>query len=1135
MNKMKEYASLMVAVLWLPMLGAHADDTEIFFAGADTENVQNAPAANVLVMLDSSGSMGWCETSRCKDGEETRIEMTKRAFSDMVDALPDRVNLGLGRFRSGKDGHVIFPVSEMTTGGRDAIKIAVNGISPTGGTPTFHAYNEMARYMLGEEANTSNGFSSEACVEVNVDEYCHKEYEKDKWDRFIYEGPWINAPSVTNCSSLPDEYLNYDCRQNYSDYSLTPGGGATTCNPNTDYCKVEYEGGYEPLPNGETCDATENYCNVTSWSNWSAWGEPTGSNDYRFSCEYVEKSKGHCEEDRRRTCVFIFCSPYEYKKRIAQSFERRPLVYYERGISFQVRAPKVEDVCTKTVECTKTAKIYQDDDYISPMDNANQCERNYIVMMTDGEPDGDHGVDDNPAGDERLPNCEEDNDDLEERESYTCQQQLAGAMNRNGYEEHKKVKTYTVGLYMDEDSLNDDDEIYLDDVAAAGGGETYNAESGAALASAFMKIIDLVDEQSRSVSSPGVAVNQMNRFEHLDQLYYSIFQPAISSFWDGNLKKYELVGSEIHGQNGNAVSDNTGYFSATSKSFWSDETDGYDATKGGARGELNDEGHRLFYTDADTRANTSLPRIDWTKLDTDEGKPKTFFGLAAGASDETVEDFISKMRTLWADPMHSVPVLVNYGSAGQDADDQNNVVFVSTNAGMLHAIDAKDGSEKFTFMPYEFITQADNFTINRPGLVDNKRQLYGLDGSWVAWRRPGATAASAPSAVYLYGGMRRGGRSYYALDVSNVNAPKFKWQINGGSGDFEHMGQTWSTPTLTQVRVGDALVPVLVFGGGYSSSDHDRTRDYDAEDRSNEDEMGNAIYMVNANTGDLVWSATGDTVSAMKWAVPGSISVVDKNLDGVADHLYFGDLGGQVFRVDIDQSGGKSMAVHRLADFGGDDEDNRRFYEAPAITYVKEGFNEVLYVAIGSGYRAHPKDKETEEAFFVFRDEKAFNNPSAPDKVLSLGDLSEISRTGSEGADTTKDGWFYKLDILDGEKALSSPSVINGIVRFSTYSPVASTSPDNICAVSLGTSFIHTVNLSDGSPAATNDGSVSDSRSQELKQQTLPPTPVLLTNEDGEVKVVVGTEVVGDDTLGNMGLRKTRWYQMSEDTAAPSP
>jgi len=1125
MMSVNRLATILCLALCLPVANVYADDTEIFFADADADNNQNAPAANVMVMLDSSGSMAWCETSNCQPNEVKRIDMTKEAFSDMVDALPDRVNMGLGRFHNGNDGKVIFPVSEMTDGGRAAIKYAVNEIFPTGGTPTFTAYNEMGRYMLGKEAITSNGFPQNACVDMSIEKNCVTQPVTNNQGDFVYEGPWISAPALTSCANLPAQFEDYDCRVSYGNFEQV----GVACDPNDGSCDVRYEGPFESLPTSQSCDATKDFCRVSSWSGWSGWG--TSSSNY---CSTSSSNKGQCQENSRsvKACSWCWWSITQYQKRTATSFERRAPVYYEADQEVQVRAVKLEEVCGQpTTTCNSYAPIYSNGDYISPMNSANQCERNYVVMMTDGEPSGDDGVNDNPS-DDRLPNCDDNN--FSESDSYFCQRKLAAAMNQSKYEEHERVKTYTVGLYMDEYSLNNDNVIYLDDVAEAGGGETFNAESGSELAAAFMNIIDLVDEQSRSVSSPGVAVNQMNRFEHLDQLYYSIFQPAISSFWEGNLKKYELEGDEIHGQNGNAISDNTGYFTATSRSFWSDETDGYDATKGGARGELETSGHTLFYTDANTGSNSTLPKLDWDKIDTDEGKPKTFFGLDATASDEMTQDLVAKLRNLWADPMHSVPVLVNYGGTSEDADDQNNVVFVSTNGGMLHAINAKDGSEEFTFMPYEMISKANLFTTHRPGLRDNKRQVYGLDGSWVAWRRPSNNADNSPSAVYLYGGIRRGGRSYYALDVSNLNAPKLKWQITGGAGDFEKLGQTWSTPTLTQIPVGEDVLPVLVFGGGYSPADHDRTENFDAEDRSTEDEMGNAIYIVNAQTGDLVWSASGDDVASMKWAIPSSISVVDKNLDGAADHLYFGDLGGQVFRVDIDQSGDKNMAVHRLADFGGDDEDHRRFYEAPAITYVKEGFNEFLSVAIGSGYRAHPKDKDIEEAFIVFNDENAFSNPSAPDEVLALSDLSEISRTGTEGADTSKPGWFYKLNALDGEKSLSSPSVINGVVRFSSYSPVASSNPDNPCAVSLGTSFIHTVALKDGAPAALNDGDVS-SRSEELKQQTLPPTPVLLTNEEGEVKVVVGTEVVGDDDLGNMGLRKTRWYQMTEDTAAPGP
>ncbi|WP_156501088.1 VWA domain-containing protein, partial [Alcanivorax sp. HI0044] len=136
MMSVNRLATMLCLALCLPMANVYADDTEIFFADADADNNQNAPAANVMVMLDSSGSMAWCETSNCQPGEVQRIDMTKEAFSDMVDALPDRVNMGLGRFHNGNDGKVIFPVSEMTDGGRAAIKYAVNEIFPTGGTPT---------------------------------------------------------------------------------------------------------------------------------------------------------------------------------------------------------------------------------------------------------------------------------------------------------------------------------------------------------------------------------------------------------------------------------------------------------------------------------------------------------------------------------------------------------------------------------------------------------------------------------------------------------------------------------------------------------------------------------------------------------------------------------------------------------------------------------------------------------------------------------------------------------------------------------------------------------------------------------------------------------------------------------------
>ena len=188
-------------------------------------------------------------------------------------------------------------------------------------------------------------------------------------------------------------------------------------------------------------------------------------------------------------------------------------------------------------------------------------------------------------------------------------------------------------------------------------------------------------------------------------------------------------------------------------------------TKGGARNEVGNR--RLFYTDSE---NGGLKRLSW---DNASSPSNEFLGLESDTTEVERNELLSRLAMMWGDPLHSVPVMVNYGE-----NENNNYVFVSNNGGMLHAVSTLDGSEAFAFMPYEFISKANEYTVDRPPLAnDNSRQVYGLDGSWIPWRKPGETAEDAPEAVYLYGGMRRGGRSYYALDVTNPTTPKKLWRI----------------------------------------------------------------------------------------------------------------------------------------------------------------------------------------------------------------------------------------------------------------------------------------------------------------------------------------------------------------------
>src|SRR5690606_17704298 len=134
--------------------------------------------------------------------------------------------------------------------------------------------------------------------------------------------------------------------------------------------------------------------------------------------------------------------------------------------------------------------------------------------------------------------------------------------------------------------------------------------------------------------------------------------------------------------------------------------------------------------------------------------------------------------------------------------------------------------------------------------------------------------------------LRRGGREVYALDVTDPDKPKYLWSISGGSGVFAELGQTWSAPKHTQVNVGGTAKDVLIFGGGY-----DTTQDGQAS--YSEDSVGRAIYMVDAEIGAVLWwaahSSNGSaplSTSAMKNAIPSEIAVVDFDTDGFADIMY---------------------------------------------------------------------------------------------------------------------------------------------------------------------------------------------------------------------------------------------------------
>ena len=140
----------------------------------------------------------------------------------------------------------------------------------------------------------------------------------------------------------------------------------------------------------------------------------------------------------------------------------------------------------------------------------------------------------------------------------------------------------------------------------------------------------------------------------------------------------------------------------------------------------------------------------------------------------------------------------------------------------------------------------------------------------------------------------------------------------------------------------------LIFGGGYDAAVYERNNATFTEPTTAT--QGNAIYIVDASNGTLLWMASSDTTgvadsykkitsSEMLYSVVGQPVVRDYDADGLADMIYFADLGGQMFRVDLNNAAQTSTAT-----------DVNVGVRVKRIADLREGSGSNLFVQIG---RAH--------------------------------------------------------------------------------------------------------------------------------------------------------------------------------------
>jgi type IV pilus assembly protein PilY1 len=800
--------------------------------------------------------------------------------------------------------------------------------------------------------------------------------------------------------------------------------------------------------------------------------------------------------------------------------------------------------------------------YKTPLTSTNTCGVNAIVLLTDGEPTQDGGADSkikNLSGFNTLEDktCSFSGDDcLDELADYLYNKDQATGNDMLGVQ---RVRTYTVGFQTDQQLLQD--------TATKGHGAYYTADDTAGLNDALTAVFADILAINSSFTAPAVSVNAFNRIQHRQELYFALFEPAADARWNGNVKRYKFdsdTNSIVDANDNAAIDSGTGQFTVDARSYWTldaDAPDGDQALEGGAAGKLTTTRKVYTYTGSTAPNNASILTnaneihenntaltADMLGLSDSETARRTeVLQWARGIDllDEDNDGQYDDPRRRLGDPLHSKPVLITYGGTNVAPDI---TLYVATNEGYMHAIDTDDGTEVFSFMPQELLS-------NLPTLYDDASgsKVYGLDGPIGVWFNDknengllldGSGNLEAGERVYLYMGMRRGGNNYYALDVSDRSNPKLKWVISGGSGDFAELGQTWSKPIVAKVKLDGTSTDVLIFGGGYDPSQDDATTAVD-------DDEGRAIYMVDAETGARLWWAgpddgDGDTsndpdliLSNMTNSIPADITPVDINNDGFMDYFFAADVRGQVWRFDVDNDGntgaGNFIKGGCIAVLGGNAEvNNRRFFNAPDVALIRNRMKgDILTIAIGSGFRAHPQNTTVNDRFYVLIDKHPFSAPSTYTAMTEtdlydatdnlIGEGTDAQKSTATAALASKEGWYIRLT-TSGEKVLAPSLTFAGKLLFTSYLP--SSTGTNVCGPNAGSGQLYVVNLLDATPVEdTDDNNVvdKDDRAQTLKRIGIAPEPLPLFTDKGPV-IVVGTEVATPTGL-DQGLVRTFWRE----------
>lgn len=346
-------------------------------------------------------------------------------------------------------------------------------------------------------------------------------------------------------------------------------------------------------------------------------------------------------------------------------------------------------------------------------------------------------------------------------------------------------------------------------IAKAGGGKYLNTGNGKAIVNEVLGLLDYSHPDPSALISPSSPVSA-SRSHNLSLLFASAFKPEGKIAWPGNMSMGTVA--EWTAAGGNSM-DPTQFDNSSSV--------------------INGLSGITIKTDLCAPGATALCALSDVNSDILTADDVTW--LAGSGLDN---------NDVFGDPIHFKTLAIHYGDVNGDGDKADHdddpetddvymaipgtrelYVLVGTNRGLLHMFEYITGGtlvHKWAFFPKELERLVPALRNgNLASSYNMVNHFYGIDGApsvfiYDAGKdgkiKPDADAANANDRVLLYFGLRRGGATYYALDITAPATPKLLWSKGKSIADYGT--KPAADPIITDGTPYPKTIPVPEMPGG---------------------------------------------------------------------------------------------------------------------------------------------------------------------------------------------------------------------------------------------------------------------------------------------------------------------------------